>query len=111
MKNLVLNAGSESSGFAGKDSELFWSIGVLECWQERRSEFQLESVFSLLQYSTTPSLHVICKDNSCEADSGSGRLFMPSLVVEYLALAGRQYLQETGEGRKAAHIKLVLHLP
>jgi hypothetical protein len=30
VKNLVLRAKSELNGFAGKDSELFWSTGVLE---------------------------------------------------------------------------------
>jgi hypothetical protein len=34
----------------------YWIIGVLECWQKRKPEFHLELVFSLLHYSTTPSL-------------------------------------------------------
>jgi hypothetical protein len=43
-------------GIAGKDCELFWSTGVLECWQKRKAEFYLDLVFSLPHYSTTPSL-------------------------------------------------------
>ena len=38
MQNLVLNAKSEFSGFAGKDGELFWSTGVLEHWSVGKSE-------------------------------------------------------------------------
>jgi hypothetical protein len=30
MENLVLRARSEPNGFAAKDNELFWSIGVLK---------------------------------------------------------------------------------
>ena len=42
IENLVLRARSELDGFAGKDCELFWSTGVLECWKKRKPEFQLE---------------------------------------------------------------------
>jgi len=34
----------------------YWSIGALECWKKRKPLFQFELVFSLLHYSTTPSL-------------------------------------------------------
>jgi hypothetical protein len=37
LENLVLGARSELNGFAGKDSELFWSSGVLECWSVGKS--------------------------------------------------------------------------
>jgi hypothetical protein len=56
IKNLVLRVRSEFKDLVGKDCELFWSTGVLECWQKRKQEFQLELVLSLLHYSTTPSL-------------------------------------------------------
>ena len=42
MKNLVLKAKSELHGFVGKDRELFWSTGVLECWKKLKPERQLE---------------------------------------------------------------------
>ena len=51
--------GSALNGFAGKDCELFWSTGVLEYWSVGKSEsphFNLNWFFSLLHYSTTPSL-------------------------------------------------------
>jgi len=34
IENLVLRARSEFNGFAGTGGELFWSTGVLECWQK-----------------------------------------------------------------------------
>jgi hypothetical protein len=34
LKNLVLRARFKNSGFAGEDSDLFWSTGVLECWKK-----------------------------------------------------------------------------
>jgi hypothetical protein len=37
MENLVLGARLELNGFAGKDSELFWSTGVLEYWSVGKS--------------------------------------------------------------------------
>ncbi len=57
-RNLVLCVGSELNGFAGKDSELFWSTGVLECWKKLKPEFQLEYVLiitPLLHHSITPA--------------------------------------------------------
>ena len=42
MEKAVLSAKSNLNGFAGKDSNLFWSTGVLECWKKLKSEFQLE---------------------------------------------------------------------
>ena len=33
IENLVLGARSEFNGFAGTSGDLFWSTGVLECWQ------------------------------------------------------------------------------
>jgi hypothetical protein len=42
LGNLILWARSELNGLSGKDSELFWSTGVLECWKKLKPEFQLE---------------------------------------------------------------------
>jgi hypothetical protein len=33
IENLVPGGGSEFNGFAGTNDDLFWSTGVLECWQ------------------------------------------------------------------------------
>jgi hypothetical protein len=57
MQNLVLNARSESSGFAGKDDEFFWSIGVLEYWSASKSEGQNFKLNWFFHYSITPPLH------------------------------------------------------
>jgi hypothetical protein len=51
LGNLVLWARSELNGFAGKDSALFWSTGVLEYRKKLKPEFQLEYVLII-----TPSL-------------------------------------------------------
>ncbi len=32
----------EFNGFAGKDGELFWSTGVLECWKKLNPNFNFE---------------------------------------------------------------------
>jgi hypothetical protein len=56
VKNMVLWASSEISGFASKDDERFWSTGVLECWKKLKPEFQLDKSLSLLHYSITPRL-------------------------------------------------------
>ncbi|GEM_PF-3017428 len=59
MNNLTAEARSEFNGFAGKDCELFWSIGVLENWSVAKTEkanFKLNSSF---HYSITPPLHEI----------------------------------------------------
>ncbi|MGD8706116.1 MAG: hypothetical protein PVI84_11420 [Syntrophobacterales bacterium] len=59
MGDLNLEARLQFNGFAGKHWEVFWSTGVLEYWSVGKSksqEFQLGLVFSLLHYSTTPSL-------------------------------------------------------
>jgi hypothetical protein len=58
IENLVLGARSEYSGFAGKDAN---SLGVLEWWStgvlvKMKARISFELVFSLLHYSTTPSL-------------------------------------------------------
>jgi hypothetical protein len=37
LENLALRARSELNGFAGKDSELFWSTGILEYWSVGKS--------------------------------------------------------------------------
>ncbi len=57
MRNLVLNARSEVSGFASKDGELFWSIGALEYWSVGKSEGQNFNLNCFFHYSTTPPLH------------------------------------------------------
>jgi hypothetical protein len=47
------------NGFTRQDCKLFWSIGVLEYWSVGKSEspnFEVNWSFSLLHYSTTPSL-------------------------------------------------------
>jgi hypothetical protein len=56
---LVLSGRSKLNGFASRDGELFWSIGVLECWKKLEPEFQLEKVFiitPLLHHSSDPAL-------------------------------------------------------
>jgi len=40
--NLIPWVRSKLNGFPGKDRELFWSSGVLECWKKYKLEFQLE---------------------------------------------------------------------
>ena len=57
MRNLVLNARSEISGFVGKDGELFWSTGVLEYWSVGKSEGQNFDLNWFFHYSITPPLH------------------------------------------------------
>jgi hypothetical protein len=37
LENLVLGARLEVNGFVGKDSEMFWSTGVLEYWSVGKS--------------------------------------------------------------------------
>jgi hypothetical protein len=37
LENMALRARSELNGFAGKDSEQFWSTGVLEYWSVGKS--------------------------------------------------------------------------
>jgi hypothetical protein len=59
LQKLVLMARLELNGFAGKDSELFWSTGVLEYWSVGKSynpNFNLNKSLSLLHCSTTPLL-------------------------------------------------------
>jgi hypothetical protein len=41
IENLVLRASSELDGFAGKDCEVFWSIGVLERCKISNSKHQI----------------------------------------------------------------------
>jgi hypothetical protein len=83
IENQVLRARSEFNGFAGKDCELFWSTGVLECWQKLKPEFQRELVLSLLHHSITPAA---CRKmgKTIEAPSGgspkSGPLGPDSLL-------------------------------
>ena len=58
IENLVLGARSEFNGFARTGASSFgvleyWSTGVLECWEERKSRFKLNWSF---HYSITPPL-------------------------------------------------------
>jgi hypothetical protein len=50
--------GSEYNSFAHTSGDLFWSTGVLEYWSvgKTKAHIYFELVFSLLYYSTTPSL-------------------------------------------------------
>ena len=64
MNNLMAKARSEFNGFAGKDCQLYWSIGVLENWSVGKTEnanFKLSSPFitPLLHHSITPVDHLI----------------------------------------------------
>ena len=54
IANLVLGGRSEFKGFAGKDCELLWSTGVLECWKKQKPEFQFALLLSF-HYSITPA--------------------------------------------------------
>ena len=58
IENLVLGGRSEFNSFAGTSGDLFWSTGVLEYWSvgKTKAHICVELVFSLLHYSTTPSL-------------------------------------------------------
>jgi len=37
METHVVRGGSEFNGYAGKESELFWSTGVVEYWSVGKS--------------------------------------------------------------------------
>ncbi len=101
IENLVLGARSEFSGFADSGAELFWSIGVLEYWSVAKTKalIYLELVFSLLHYSTTPSLQQAAargKDygsplrGQCKAGSFESGFF--TIVIKLLASDGDEHL-------------------
>jgi hypothetical protein len=48
--------GSDFHGFAGKDFELLWSIGVLEYWSVGKSESPNFNLNESFHYSIIPSL-------------------------------------------------------
>jgi hypothetical protein len=55
IENLVFSPKSNHNGFAGKDSKLVWSTGVLECWSVGRSQnpnFNLNKSLALLHHSS-----------------------------------------------------------
>ena len=67
MQKLVLNARSEVSGFAGKDGELFWSIGApqLGIWECGLRNSQVVFEFHLCIFNPKSEIHnPKCDDSS-----------------------------------------------
>ncbi len=56
IENLILWARSNLNGFAGKDSELFWSTGVLEYWSGGKSQIPRFNLNESFHHSITPLL-------------------------------------------------------
>ena len=93
IESLVLRAKQEFNRFVGKDRELFWSTGVLEFWQKRKPEFNLNWSF---HYSITTPLHQTASRGKeygsplrgqSEAGSfGSGFFTFPSFLASSFAL-------------------------